>query len=104
MMPKAIVAALGERCRLLRLARNESQESLARRAGLGMATLQRFEWTGRINTLGLAKIVYALERDREFAELLNSPSANSTTRVADIEAFSLAKKRQRARPAKLDAR
>jgi transcriptional regulator with XRE-family HTH domain len=104
MIPKAIIAALAERCRLPRLSRNESQAALAKRAGIGIATLQRFELTGRINTLGLARIVYALERDQEFVHLLTAPPAGSGTGVDELEAFSAAKLRQRARRPKSDAR
>ncbi len=97
MMPKAITALLAERCRQLRLAANETQESLAQRAGVGLATLQRFERTGRINTAGLARIVVALGRDQDFAQVLAPPPAALATTLDELERRQVAMQRQRAR-------
>src|SRR6201986_3606338 len=47
---QALQEQLGSRLRALRLNRNESQEALARRAGVGKATLQRLEG-GRSGTI-----------------------------------------------------
>src|ERR1700753_3081735 len=48
---QALQEQLGSRLRALRLSRNESQEALALRAGVGKATLQRLE-EGRAGAIG----------------------------------------------------
>jgi transcriptional regulator with XRE-family HTH domain len=59
----ALQAQLGSRLRALRLSRNESQEALALRAGIGKATLQRVE-EGRSGTIvTLLRVLRALGLD-----------------------------------------
>jgi transcriptional regulator with XRE-family HTH domain len=58
---QALQQLLGSRLRGLRLNRNESQEGLARRAGIGKATLQRLE-EGRSGTIvTLLRVLRALD-------------------------------------------
>ena len=97
MTPKAMIALLAERCRQLRLAGNETQASLASRARVSPATLKRFERTGRISTAGLARIVFALGRDQDFAQVLLPPSPALTTTLDELERRQAATTRQRAR-------
>lgn len=60
---QALQEQLGSRLRGLRLNRNESQEELARRAGIGKATLQRLE-EGRSGTIAtLLRVLAALDLD-----------------------------------------
>jgi transcriptional regulator with XRE-family HTH domain len=60
---EALQRVLGSRIRGLRLIRNESQEGLARRAGIGKATLQRLE-EGRSGTIvTLLRLLRALGLD-----------------------------------------
>src|ERR1700744_5455799 len=60
---RALQEQLGSRLRALRLNRNESQEALARRAGVGKATLQRLE-EGRSGTIvTLLRVLRALDLD-----------------------------------------
>jgi transcriptional regulator with XRE-family HTH domain len=60
---KALQEQLGSRLRALRLNRNESQEALALRAGVGKATLQRLE-EGRSGTIvTLLRVLRALGLD-----------------------------------------
>jgi transcriptional regulator with XRE-family HTH domain len=60
---EALQELLGSRLRGLRLNRNESQEELARRAGIGKATLQRLE-EGRSGTIvTLLRVLRALDLD-----------------------------------------
>ena len=60
---EALQQLLGSRIRGLRLNRNESQEELARRAGIGKATLQRLE-DGRSGTIvTLLRVLRALGLD-----------------------------------------
>ena len=60
---QALQKLLGSRLRGLRLNRNESQAELARRAGVGKATLQRLE-EGRSGTIvTLLRVLRALDLD-----------------------------------------
>src|ERR1700744_5362739 len=60
---RALQEQLGSRLRALRLNRNESQEALALRAGVGKATLQRLE-EGRSGTIvTLLRVLRALGLD-----------------------------------------
>jgi transcriptional regulator with XRE-family HTH domain len=60
---QALQELLGSRLRGLRLNRNESQAELARRAGVGKATLQRLE-EGRSGTIvTLLRVLRALDLD-----------------------------------------
>jgi transcriptional regulator with XRE-family HTH domain len=76
----ALQELLGSRLRGLRLNRNESQEELARRAGIGKATLQRLE-EGRSGTIvTLSRVLKALDLDNLDAlvpEVENSPLAEA---------------------------
>jgi len=77
---KALQELLGSRLRGLRLNRNESQEELARRAGIGKATLQRLE-EGRSGTIvTLLRVLRALDLDNLDAlvpAVENSPLAEA---------------------------
>jgi transcriptional regulator with XRE-family HTH domain len=77
---KALQEQLGSRLRALRLNRNESQEMLARRAGVGKATLQRLE-EGRSGTIvTLLRVLRALgldDLDGLVPELEKSPLAEA---------------------------
>jgi len=77
---QALQELLGSRLRGLRLNRNESQEDLARRAGVGKATLQRLE-DGRSGTIvTLLRVLRALDLDNLDAlvpEVEKSPLAEA---------------------------
>ena len=104
MTPKAMVHELGRRCRRLRLARNETQTSLAKRSAVSKATIQRFERTGRANTIVLARLAYALGREQDFDKFLNTATSGTVTRIGELEVFSAANARKRARRHHADAR
>jgi len=99
MMPKAILQSFAEGCRRLRLAQNESQAELARRANIGEATLQRFERSGRINTAALARLLYALGRDQAAADLFKVLNTEGKS-LDQLELAAAARQRQRARARK----
>jgi len=58
---KAILEELGRRLRQVRLARNVSQEALAKEAGLARHTLQRIEEGHSSSTTNLVKLLRALD-------------------------------------------
>ncbi len=100
-MSKDILQSFGDGCRRLRLERNETQAALAKRAKIGVATLHRFEQTGRINTAALARLLFALGRDEAAGELFRSVN----TEVKSLDQLELAaairhRSRQRARARK----
>ncbi len=65
--------SIGLRARELRAVRGLRQEDLALRAGVGVATLQRFESTGRATLENALRIAIALNADEGFARLFEAP-------------------------------
>lgn len=57
-----------------RMALSWRQEDLAKRSGVGIATLRRFESTGRIGFLGLAKLLATLGLAERFLGALKQPA------------------------------
>lgn len=78
--------AMGRRVRELRLARNWRLATLAERAGVGVATLQRFETSGRITLDNLLKVADALGRLAEVEQLFRPPVARSLDQLARASA------------------
>jgi transcriptional regulator with XRE-family HTH domain len=65
--------ALGARARQLRLLRSLAQEELAERAGVGVATVRRFEKTGTASIEGVLRIAMALGAEHAFDSLFETP-------------------------------
>lgn len=65
--------ALGARVRHLRLLRGLRQDELAARAGVGVATVHRFEATGRTSLENALRIAVALHADAAFEKLFEAP-------------------------------
>ncbi len=65
--------AIGERARHLRLLRSLRQEELATRAGVGIATLRRFEKTGSASVENALRIATALSAEYGFGKLFEAP-------------------------------
>jgi transcriptional regulator with XRE-family HTH domain len=99
MIPKVLLRSFGDGCRRLRLERNETQADLAKRAKVGVATLHRFERTGRINTSALARLLFALGRDEAAAELFRAVN-NEAKSLDQLELAAATRHRQRARTRK----
>jgi transcriptional regulator with XRE-family HTH domain len=92
---EALQQLLGSRIRGLRLNRNESQEELARRAGIGKATLQRLE-EGRSGTIvTFLRVLRALDLDNLDALL---PAVEESP-LAEARGEHRARVRARGRPA-----
>jgi len=75
--PEEVAMALAGRCRRLRLARKWKQATLAERAGVSLASLRRFEQTGRISLKSLLRLSFVLGRLGDFDALFPSPRADS---------------------------
>ena len=69
----ARLGALGERARQLRLLRKLRQDELAERAGVGVATIHRFEKTGNASMENVLRIATALHADDAFGALFAPP-------------------------------
>ena len=90
------LGAIGERAKQLRLWRNFSQQELAIRAGIGSATVQRFEKTGHISMENALRIAFALGADDGFRRLFEPPKYSSLDEAL-AEPRSAGRKRARKR-------
>lgn len=80
--PGEIARQLARRIRADRLRREWKQETLAERSGVSLATIRRYERTGRTSVENLLKLCHALGRLDEFADLLEPPAASSMEELA----------------------
>jgi transcriptional regulator with XRE-family HTH domain len=71
---REILSAVGERARQLRLLRKLRQAELATRAGVGIATIQRFEATGTASIENVLRIAMALSAETAFDKLFEAPA------------------------------
>ena len=67
--PFDVKHGLRVRARARRLADNLSQEGLAKRSGVSLGTLKRFERTGDVSLESLIAIAFALNAEKEFEAL-----------------------------------
>lgn len=70
---KETLQGIGERARRSRLARKLRQEELATRAGVGVATVRRFEKTGSASIENVLRIATALNAESAFEKLFEAP-------------------------------
>lgn len=84
-----------ERIRAHRMALSWRQDDLAQRSGIGIATLRRFETTGRIGFSGLAKLLVTLGLADTFIESLQRPNP-APKNIDEFLAAAAARTRQRA--------
>ena len=75
--PSDVARSLADRARTLRLLREWTQMTLARRAGVTVASYRRFETTGKASLELVLKVAHALSRLDEFDQLLQPPPARS---------------------------
>jgi transcriptional regulator with XRE-family HTH domain len=71
------LADLGRRARALRIVRELNQLDVARRAGIGEATVKRFERTGRASIENVLRIAMVLGAEAPFEELFSPPKYRS---------------------------
>lgn len=74
---KDTLSGLGERARQLRLLRNLGQAELATHAGVGVATVRRFERSGTASMENVLRIAMALNAERAFDHLFEAPAYRS---------------------------
>jgi len=68
-----VLRSVAERARALRLRRAMRQDELARRAGIGIATVVRFEKSGRASLENVLRIATALDAEAAFDGLFEMP-------------------------------
>lgn len=81
--PAEIAGLLADRVRALRLQRGWTQQELAERAGLTLATYRRFEHSGRISLERLLRIAVVLDARAGFDRLFPLPPAQSLAELAE---------------------
>jgi transcriptional regulator with XRE-family HTH domain len=92
--PERIGKTLAARVKALRLARGWKQVTLARRSGVSLASLRRFEESGKVSLENLLELAFALNRLDDFDALLQPPPASS---IAELEAAEKRPARKRGR-------
>ena len=75
--PAEMSKSLADRIKALRLRKGWTRETLAKRAGISVASLKRFETTGKASLELVLKVAHALARLDEFGKLLQPPLAHS---------------------------
>src|SRR3954468_21544640 len=92
--PEQVGRKLALRTKALRLARGWKQATLAERSGVSLASLRRFEESGKVSLQGLLELAFALNRLDDFDVLLQAPPASS---LAELEAGEKRPQRKRGR-------
>jgi HTH-type transcriptional regulator / antitoxin HipB len=92
--PEQVSRKLAARVKALRLARGWKQITLAERSGVSLASLRRFEESGRVSLQSLLDLAFALNRLDDFDALLQTPRAAS---LAELEAAEKRPVRKRGR-------
>ena len=85
---------LAARVKQLRLIRGWKQSTLARRSGVSLGSLRRFETSGKISFESLLKLAFVLDRLDDFDSILNPPPAAT---MAELEASLARPQRKRGR-------
>ncbi len=83
--PAEIETVLSQRVRALRLVAGWKQATLAKRSGVTLGSLKRFEHTGKISLENLLKLAYALGRIDEFSKLFERPRAFTLDDLEKLE-------------------
>ena len=83
--PSEIERLLADRLRAERLRQGWKQSTLAKRSGVSVPTLRRYERTGRTNLHNLLRLCHALGRLQEFGDLLAPPRASSLAELERLE-------------------
>lgn len=92
--PEQVSRTLADRLKALRLARGWKQATLAQRSGVSLASLRRFEESGRVSLQHLLALAFALNRLDDFDAVFQGPRASS---IAELEAAEKRPTRKRGR-------
>lgn len=92
--PEQVSRTLAARVKALRLAKGWKQATLAERSGVSLASLRRFEASGKVSLEHLLQLAFALNRLDDFDALLQAPRATS---LAELEAAEKQPARRRGR-------
>lgn len=92
--PGALLRQIARQAVARRLALGWTREELARRTGIPLDTLKRFEQTGQVSLERLLRVALALDALREFGALFPVSEATS---LAELEALAASRRRMRAR-------
>lgn len=79
--PTETASELGRRLRKRRLEENLTQEGLARRSGVPLGTLKKFEASGRISLLAFIRLLVALREEAALERLLEDREFQSLEQV-----------------------
>lgn len=82
-MPREIAAEVSGRVRARRKELKLTQEQMARRAGMSLASYKRFEQSGAIAFESLIRIGIALDREEDFDALFAKRAYASIEEVVD---------------------
>lgn len=82
--PAETALELGRRLKKRRLEKNLTQEGLARRSGVPLGTLKKFEASGRISLLAFIHLLVALREDAALERLLEDREFQSLEQVLAI--------------------
>lgn len=93
--PREITAGIAERARALRVTRGWTQVELARRSGVAVDTLRRFERTGQIALERLLMIAVTLDAAGAFATLFAPEPARTLAELERLDARGSAPRRAR---------
>ncbi|MDO4178766.1 MAG: helix-turn-helix transcriptional regulator [Phascolarctobacterium sp.] len=83
--PGEIIKQTGAKVRMIRMRRKITQEELAKKSGVSLSSLKRFEHTREISYLSLAKIASALEVEDELKNLFEKVPYNSIEEIINDE-------------------
>ncbi len=92
--PDSMLTQLAQRVKARRLERNLTQESLASKAGMPLATYRRFEREGEVSLRGLLMIAIALKMEDDIHSLFTAKSYQS---IDELIEPNINKQRKRAK-------
>lgn len=82
--PQELREQIAQQAKACRLELNLTQEGLARRSGVSLGTLKRFEHTGHISLESLLKLAVSLSQLEPFELVFKSPLKQDNLSLDDI--------------------
>lgn len=81
--PSNILLEIAKRHKKIRKSQKLSQAALAKRSGVSLGSLKRFETTGQINFESLLKLAHFFDRLEEFNTIFSIQSDNKIAKLFD---------------------